>query len=146
MKSDPGTYALILRSSLSAEIQIGRWGCLHVKPGYYAYVGSAFGPGGVQARVARHFRKGKRRHWHIDYLSEAIDPVRAWYSYAPFRLEHDWARAFDQMADTSCVKGFGCSDCSCNGHLFAMSTNPDCAKIFRAIGRAVESWPHRTAN
>lgn len=143
VKSESGTYALILHSNLSTEIQIGHWGCLRVEPGYYVYVGSAFGPGGVQARVARHFRKMKRRHWHIDYLSEAIEPVCAWCSYAPFRLEHEWARAFDRMADMSCIKGFGCSDCNCNGHLLATPAMPDATEIVRATGGAVESWPNR---
>lgn len=145
VKSDPGTYALILHSSLSTEIRIGRWGRLRIEPAYYVYVGSAFGPGGVRARVARHFRKEKKCHWHIDYLSTAIEPVCAWCSYAPFRLEHEWARAFDRMATTSCVKGFGCSDCSCRGHLFATPTKPDIAEIVRATGVAIESWPNRPA-
>ena len=144
MKPAPGTYALILHSSLSADIQIGRWGYLRVEPGYYVYIGSAFGPGGVRARVSRHFRKAKRSYWHIDYLREMIDPVCAWCSYAPFRLEHQWAQTLGQMADISCIKGFGCSDCSCDGHLFAMSTAPDSAKVFTSIGGVVELWPYRT--
>jgi Uri superfamily endonuclease len=144
VKSEPGTYALILHSTLSGEVQIGRWGSLRVEPWYYLYVGSAFGPGGVRARVARHFRKAKRNHWHIDYLREAIEPVCAWCSYVPFRLEHEWAQAFGRMEGVSCIKGFGCSDCSCNGHLFAMDTNPVGAEVLRTIGESFESWPDRT--
>ncbi|MFQ5579314.1 MAG: DUF123 domain-containing protein [Nitrospiria bacterium] len=54
MKSEPGTYALILQSRSEARGQVGRLGQINLKPGYYIYVGSAFGPGGVQARVSRH--------------------------------------------------------------------------------------------
>lgn len=125
-------------------MEIGRWGRLLVTPGYYVYVGSAFGPGGVRARVARHFRKAKRNHWHIDYLRAAIAPVCAWCSYIPSRFEHDWARAFGQMEGVSCITGFGCSDCSCDSHLFIMPTKPGGAEILRAIGGVVESCEYRT--
>lgn len=144
MKSESGTYALLLRSRLRAEIPIGRWGRLHVKRGYYVYVGSAFGPGGVRARVGRHFRRKKKSHWHIDYLREATVPVCAWCSYLPVRLEHEWAFALGQMHGVSCIKGFGCSDCGCEGHLFATSRKPDDADISRLLGGAVESWPYGT--
>ena len=92
VKSEPGTYAIVFRGRESAEIAVGRWGVLQIHPGYYVYVGSAFGPGGVRARVERHFRKSKRQHWHIDYLHAVLEPVCAWCSYSPERLEHDWAR------------------------------------------------------
>lgn len=145
MRSEPGTYALVLHSSLNAAIPIGRWGRLLVEPAYYLYVGSAFGPGGVRARVARHFRRAKRNHWHIDYLREAIEPVCAWCSYAPVRLEHECTRAFGRMEGVSCVEGFGSSDCRCNGHLFTMSTKPNGTEILRTIGESIESWPYRAA-
>jgi len=43
---------------------------LDLLPGYYIYIGSAFGPGGVRARMLRHLRADKPKHWHIDYLRE----------------------------------------------------------------------------
>ena len=135
MKPAPGTYALMLRSLVSAEIPIGRWGLLSVEPGYYIYVGSAFGPGGVRARVLRHYRKAKRTHWHIDYLRETTEAVCVWCSYERKRLEHAWARAFERMPGASCIAGFGSSDCSCAGHLFAMPAKPGSAEITSAIGR-----------
>ena len=55
-----GTYALVLRSDVSAATEIGRWGRLTIRPGYYVYVGSALGPGGVRARVSRHCRETKK--------------------------------------------------------------------------------------
>ena len=140
MKPKPGTYALILRSHSSAEISIGRWGRLTIDPGYYIYVGSAFGSGGVRARVARHCRQTKARHWHIDYLREAVIPICAWYSHEPVNLEHRWAQALSAMRDTSAVKGFGCSDCRCYAHLFMTATKPDFARFARAVGGPVESW------
>lgn len=141
MKPEPGTYALILKSDFSAELQIGRWGRLDVKPGYYIYVGSAFGPGGVKARVSRHFREKKKMHWHIDYLREMASPVSAWCSYAQVNQEHDWAQLFAEMDGASSVKSFGCSDCGCKAHLFRMAGRPDFEQFSRAAGGIIESWP-----
>ncbi len=45
-------------------------------PGWYFYVGSARGSGGIRARVRRHFRHKKTAHWHIDRLTkEAVEMV-----------------------------------------------------------------------
>jgi Uri superfamily endonuclease len=125
MKSEPGTYTLILQSASKARVQIGRWRQIHLEPGYYIYVGSAFGPGGVKARVSRHLRTDKPKHWHIDYLREFATPVAAWVSYEAERLEHGWAQFFYEMDGTTPVQGFGCSDCRCYSHLFHTSTKPD---------------------
>ena len=117
-----GTYALILRNYSKATIQIGRWGRICVKPGYYSYIGSAFGPGGVRARVSRHLRKEKRKHWHIDYLHGFMEPVGIWYTHDRRRLEHIWARSLSDMDGIMSVHGFGCSDCNCDSHLFYAPT------------------------
>ena len=45
----PGTYALILLCASNARIQIGRLGKMHLQTGYYVYLGSAFGPGGLNS-------------------------------------------------------------------------------------------------
>lgn len=141
VKPEPGTYALILRSRSSAGVRIGRWGRLDIEPGYYVYVGSAFGPGGVRARVLRHFRKSKAKHWHIDYLRERVEPICAWCSYVPSRLEHRWARAVAEMPGITSVRGFGCSDCGCHAHLFAMAVEPEFSRFRRTVGGAIEAWP-----
>ena len=143
MKSVPGTYALIFASSVSRDIRVGRRGSVRIQPGFYVYVGSAFGPGGVRARVGRHFRKSKCKHWHIDYLRAAVDPVCVWCSYAHDRLEHDWARAFSELDGVSGIKRFGCSDCRCDSHLFAMSKAPASARLFPLLGGAPESHDYR---
>jgi len=55
----PGTYLLLLRLEEDREIEIGRLGSLFFPRGYYLYVGSAMGPGGLVARLARHSQRGK---------------------------------------------------------------------------------------
>jgi Uri superfamily endonuclease len=140
MKSKPGTYALVLQSHTSTRTRIGRWGWLDVRPGYYIYVGSALGPGGVLARVSRHCREHKTLHWHIDYLRELTSPVSVWYSYSPNRLEHSWAEAVAKLNETEPVKGFGCSDCDCNSHLFFSGSKPELPGFAAAVGGSVKSW------
>ena len=140
MKPNPGTYALLLRSHTSARAQVGRLGCLNIRPGYYIYVGSAFGPGGVLARVSRHCREAKSKHWHIDYLREFAIPASVWYSYATARLEHSWAEAMAKMKDIVPVKGFGCTDCKCEAHLFFTTKEPDLALFASVVDGPTTSW------
>src|SRR5208337_3227365 len=64
----PGTYALLLSTASDAEIRVGRLGDMRLQSGFYVYVGSALGPGGVRARVNHHMRASPRHHWHIDYV------------------------------------------------------------------------------
>jgi len=75
------TYVLILRLKRNRKIRIGRSkgsSPILFRAGYYAYVGSAFGPGGLKSRVKRHLRMDKKTVWHIDYLREVAEPVEVW--------------------------------------------------------------------
>jgi Uri superfamily endonuclease len=63
MQSRSGTYALVLKSSSDPKVEVGKLGRLHVRPGFYVYVGSAFGPGGLKARIAHHMKISARPHW-----------------------------------------------------------------------------------
>jgi Uri superfamily endonuclease len=139
MNPAPGTYALILQNYSNDRVQIGHWLRIDLEPGYYIYVGSAFGPGGVQARVLRHLRKTKTRHWHIDYLSEFVSPFGVWYSHESEHLEHRWAQALCNIKGISPVHGFGCSDCKCYSHLFQTLTVPDFTQFSNIVGGKVES-------
>lgn len=140
MLSKPGTYILILRNRSRKRFQVGRWGTLEIRPGYYLYVGSALGPGGLQARVARHCREGKSKHWHIDYLREHAALLSVWYRHAAVAAEHRWAAALAGMPGALPLKGFGCSDCKCQAHLFYMQAEPAKDTFSKLIGRPVEEW------
>jgi len=123
---------------------VGRWGELVVAPGYYVYVGSAFGPGGLRARVSRHYRRNERRHWHIDYLRPFLTPVDTWYSHHAEPLEHRWAQVFAALDGVASVRGFGCSDCRCRSHLFATLTPPDFARFAEKAGGAIQRCQRAT--
>ena len=55
-EAEPGTYALLLRLDKQERITVGKLGTFDFPVGYYLYVGSALGPGGLRARLARHRR------------------------------------------------------------------------------------------
>lgn len=139
LKSRPGTYAFIVVSATNQTVEIGRLGKLQVRHGYYLYVGSAFGPGGLRARIAHHMRPSRRPHWHVDYLRTVTDPYGIWYSYDEVPREHLWAEAILRTQNATVpVRGFGSSDCSCPSHLF-FRTSPPCIQAFRARLRGAQS-------
>jgi len=119
INSQPGTYALVFYSPAIFSVEVGRLGVLDFKKGYYVYVGSAFGPGGISARLNRHLRIKKKKHWHLDYIRQYLKPADVWYSYDTQSLEHLWAEIISKNNKcTSSIKKFGCSDCKCESHLF----------------------------
>ena len=121
----PGTYVLFLELAAAERIEVGALGSFEFTAGTYAYVGSAFGPGGL-SRVDRHreLAAGERdvRHWHVDYLAGRPETTlravllfpRADAQCAIARtLRGDYRRA----PDDGPVSGFGSSDCPCDSHL-----------------------------
>ena len=125
MLSRPGTYALILASSSEASLIIGKLGRLELRAGCYVYVGSAFGPGGLNSRISRHRKKTGPIHWHIDYLKTAVCLNEIWVTCDPVRREHQWAELIAEGRNASTpMLGFGSSDCGCESHLFFFSSRP----------------------
>ena len=119
LEARPGTYALLLSSATDGEIRVGRHGHMRLQSGFYLYVGSAFGPGGIRARVNHHLHASPRPHWHIDYLRPHVRVEEIWLSYHRKRREHSWARFLSSMPGASVpMLGFGSSDCGCEAHLF----------------------------
>ena len=130
--SDPGTYVLILRNRVPRTVRIGALGSLVTRPGFYIYIGSAFGPGGLRARVSRHIRHTKTLHWHIDYLRPHTEIEMVWFEQHHVAREHDWAKAFGSETQTEMtLPRFGASDCRCESHLFFSKLVPSFSS-FRA--------------
>ena len=107
-----------MRAQDRQQLQIGRLGGVQLSKGWYIYFGSAFGPGGLAARVGRHLRRHKTRHWHIDHLIWATTLRKVWYSQRQRNLEHCCVQAaVDQLAALNLLRGFGASNCQCLPHL-----------------------------
>lgn len=119
-----GIYCLVL-SCESCRVNVGALGNLGFSAGYYVYVGSALGPGGL-SRVIRHIRFSKnhtpRPRWHIDYLlCSPYFSLETVYCFPT--VERAECRLASLLSGIP-VPRFGCSDCRCNSHLFFYSTHP----------------------
>ena len=91
LPEDHGTYVLIARVLQTKRLGIGSLGKFDITPGFYAYVGSAFGSGGLRARLGHHLESLAEPHWHIDYLLEVATPIEIWFIGLP-RLTESWRR------------------------------------------------------
>ncbi len=129
--SERGTYALLLRLDTPQTLVVGALGALAFPRGCYLYLGSARGPGGLSARLARHRRQGdKRFHWHIDYLRAVTTLVQVWTSAGKARQECAWASAAAALPGASIVAPrFGASDCRCPAHLFHYTRRPQASEL-----------------
>jgi len=113
-----GTYILFLQLEQDMRISVGHLGTFRFPQGYYLYVGSALGSGGLPARLRRHQRQQKRLHWHIDYFLAHARIVGVQTDNSGERLECTWARKWlDSPAAQVIAPGFGASDCACPAHL-----------------------------
>jgi Uri superfamily endonuclease len=138
LPDQPGTYVLILRLASSTTIQVGRLGSFHFPSGWYAYVGSGWGPGGLAARITRHLCSSKSLRWHIDYLCACAEPVEAWYGIGIRDQECAWAETLAHLSGTlASVPHFGASDCRCPGHLLRFAAMPSREAFAQAVGVAV---------
>jgi Uri superfamily endonuclease len=132
LPSLPGTYVLVLATSAYREVAIGRLGVLAVQPGFYVYVGSAIGSGGLAARVSRHCRYEKRLRWHVDYLRCVSQIDEVWYATGKVHRECRWAKELCSLPGASVpLARFGASDCRCRSHLLFFTIQPSFAAFRR---------------
>jgi sugar fermentation stimulation protein A len=112
---DAGVYVVVFRLARARRLRVGLLGPLAFPAGYYFYAGSA--QRNLAARIARHGRRRKPKHWHIDYLSAHAPMVAALAGAGPKAAECRLANALGRLC-TPLLDGFGCSDCACRTHLF----------------------------
>jgi Uri superfamily endonuclease len=147
LRASPGTYVLKLSLPKNRCVRIGQLGHYSFQSGTYLYFGSAFGPGGVAARICRHLGASGNQHWHCDYLIAYSQIEAVYFSYAPTKLECSWTRAVAQLSYTSTpVPGFGASDCKkhCRAHLVYISDSAGItfqAKILILLASQTPNWP-----
>ncbi|WP_435552897.1 GIY-YIG nuclease family protein [Natrinema sp. CGMCC1.2065] len=119
-----GTYVLVIEAARATTIEVGALGEREFSAGAYAYVGSAFGPGGF-SRVDRHreLAAGDRetRHWHVDYLlGHPATRLETVITFPDADRECELAAGLPGEP----VAGFGASDCDCRAHLLAVPDAP----------------------
>ena len=129
---DSGAYLLLIRLRRDATIAVGGLGEIAFRRGWYIYAGSAML--GLTARIARHCRRGKKLHWHIDYLlaCPAAQLVECAVFPSANRLECALNRRVLRLKGAeAAAKGFGSSDCRCGcpAHLAFFKTKPDLGRF-----------------
>ena len=146
-----GVYQLLIGLHRDEIIAAGKLGAQRFPAGFYVYTGSAMN--GLDARIARHLRRSKRFHWHIDFLLErstiiryAIEESSSRPSGRCFVVSGNMARQAGEAPDcrTACrreceinaatlampgaqvvAEGFGSSDCRCRTHLVYFESEPE---------------------
>ncbi len=120
---EPGVYVLLLDITTPQTLQVGSLGLITLAAGRYAYAGSARGAGGLRGRLARHVRREKRLHWHIDHLTQRVAVGQVYWLAAPEPLECRWVQKLLRLPGAALpAPGFGSSDCrcGCRSHLIRL--------------------------
>ena len=117
---------------------VGRLGLLYFD-GWFVYVGSAQGPGGLK-RVERHLSYRHRPEaplrWHVDALLGCGALREAVMAVTSEPRECVLAEALGRALSPA-FEGFGSSDCSCSTHLFRA---PSRRKACRCLARQCVAW------
>lgn len=114
-----GAYVLLIRLEAPLSLDMPAFRGKSLVPGLYAYCGSAYGPGGLRARVSRHLCAAKPMRWHVDRLT-AVGRIER----VDMRIggrECDLAGELLTAGGSAVLPGFGSSDCrACPAHLLRL--------------------------
>jgi Uri superfamily endonuclease len=127
-----GAYVVAVAIRTPVEVRCGRQAPVVLPRGRYLYCGSAYGPGGLRARLARHFRADKTVRWHIDQLTTRGDVLGAFA--VPGGDECRLVRSLSFLPVP--MQGFGASDCAdCCSHLLRWPARVGHKTIMAALAR-----------
>ncbi len=92
----------------------------------------------LKKRIERHLSDEKKIFWHIDYLLES-DHAKITHVYwkgSSEKEECTIARKMTQWGEP--IKKFGCSDCTCESHLFRIDESISLQSISKGMGLSME--------
>jgi Uri superfamily endonuclease len=149
-----GTYVVFFRLTRPKKrLRIGALGTFDFPAGVYAYLGSAFGPGGVRKRTNRHLTRRSNERWNIDWLKPRCTPLAEWWTHDRRKVEFDWATMLAALPGADCpAEGFGAADNpDGNAHPFRFDELPSLAGFRRRVrahtpdharvhGVEIENW------
>jgi Uri superfamily endonuclease len=130
-----GIYVLIIQVGNDIDVNVGALGRIAFAKGLCAYVGSA--QTNMEQRVKRHFKREKRKFWHVDYLldSSAAKILKVFFKKANKTKECKTAKVIGARGKP--ILGFGCSDCNCKSHLFHIEN-------YRFLQETMQVFPSET--
>lgn len=98
-----GTYVTFFNLPKAAtRLRVGDLGTFDFPAGCYAYLGSAFGGGGVRARTNRHLTTETPKGWNVDWLKPRCTPAAVWWTHERRHVEFDWADLLADLPGASC--------------------------------------------
>lgn len=121
--TNSGCYQLKIKITQNITLQIGALGLCSFPKGDYIYTGSAMK--NLSKRIARHQRKDKKLHWHIDYLlaHSEVELVEVVSYPSEIKEECQYNQQLINKKAEIPVLGFGSSDCrKCPAHLLKFKT------------------------
>jgi Uri superfamily endonuclease len=131
----PGAYVVAIAVAAPLTVRLGGALSARLRPGRYLYCGSAYGPGGLQARLSRHFRTDKSIRWHVDQLTTAGEVKGAWAIALGNECELVQRLGFLPVP----IEGFGASDCTlCRSHLLRWPSRVSARAIRAALAAGGE--------
>jgi len=117
-----GSYLVLMELVQPAVLAVGALGSLALDAGWYVYTGSA--QKNLSQRLSRHQRKVRKKpHWHIDYLTPVAARIKGLAIASYHNLECALAADLKRIGGRP-IPRFGCSDCSCDSHLYYFPSNP----------------------
>ena len=120
-----GQYILLLHVGDDVDLTIGKLGTFEFPAGWYTYVGSAFGAGGLMGRLKHHLKPVERPHWHIDYFRQAAQIQEIWLAPDAEKHEEEWVELMLAVPGATILfDGFGASDSSQESHLIYFDVRP----------------------
>lgn len=119
--SNSGLYLLLIKLSQKNKITVRSGKVFNMLPGFYIYIGSA--KKNLSQRLKRHASKYKKLFWHIDFLLEKSELLSE-FIIKDEKNECRLAERISNMDGALPVKGFGCSDCKCESHLYYFREKP----------------------
>ncbi len=128
-----GTYALFMLMNETVVTEVGALGTLRFGPGVYIYAGSA--AKGLEPRLARHARRDKVVHWHVDRLTTRPEcQVVGALTFGPGGPSE--CEIIELLMDIEGIAiehpAFGSTDHGCAGHLVSLGQRPELVE--RAAG------------
>ncbi len=129
----PGYYALLIKIQKKTIIDHPKFNKKTLDPGYYIYVGSARGPGGIAARIKRHVKKNKKKKWHIDYLTSKQDVKTILIGYKCTTKpegEEKMSHTLEKIASPALEK-FGSTDKKDETHLYKCENKKKCKETIQ---------------
>ncbi len=126
---EPGAYVLLIELGAPLALEVASLPRAVLPAGRYAYCGSAYGPGGLKARIGRHLRQDKAQRWHVDHLTGAGRIVA--FRAVPGGRECDLLDRLLKAPGASVpIPRLGSSDCRrCPAHLVALPEGFDLDEV-----------------